>query len=146
MLMAAGILIFTFVGIFTETFHSIERAKFAMAGAIMVAGQGFGFYSPELALQAIAWNVVFLLAIMMIIVSIMISNGGFEWLAGYLAAKSGSSQLKLMVLLGTAVTVISLLLDNVTTVIIFGPLIVLICHSIANSVSVGGGAIVSVYR
>nr|WP_305910266.1 SLC13 family permease [Methylomarinum sp. Ch1-1]MDP4522032.1 SLC13 family permease [Methylomarinum sp. Ch1-1] len=35
-----------------------------------------------------------------------------------------------MVLLGTAVTVISLLLDNVTTVVIFGPLIVLICQAL----------------
>lgn len=35
-----------------------------------------------------------------------------------------------MVLLGTAVTVISLLLDNVTTVVIFGPLIVLIAQAL----------------
>jgi len=35
-----------------------------------------------------------------------------------------------MVMLGTAVTVISLLLDNVTTVVIFGPLIVLICQAL----------------
>jgi len=135
MLMAAGILVFTFAGIFTEPFHGIERAKFAMAGAgaVIIAGQILGFYSPTLALQAIDWNVVFLLAIMMIIVSIMISTGGFEWLACYLAAKSGGSQLKLMLLLGTAVTVISLLLDNVTTVIIFGPLIILICRGMGAS-------------
>jgi len=35
-----------------------------------------------------------------------------------------------MILLGTAVSGISLLLDNVTTVIIFGSLIVLIAHSL----------------
>lgn len=135
MVVAGVILCLTFVGIFTEHFHGIERAKFAMAGAgaIIIAGQYFGFYSPELALDAIDWNVVFLLAIMMVIVSIMISTGGFEHLAQYLARLSGGSQFGLMVLLGTAVTVISLLLDNVTTVIIFGPLIIMICQTMGVS-------------
>ena len=135
MVVAGVILCLTFVGIFSEHFHGIERAKFAMAGAgaIIVAGQYFGFYSPELALAAIDWNVVFLLAIMMVIVSIMISTGGFEHLAQYLARLSGGSQFRLMVLLGTAVTVISLLLDNVTTVIIFGPLIIMICQKMGVS-------------
>lgn len=128
-MVSGAILILTFIGIFTENFHGVERAKFAMAGAgaIIIAGQAFGFYSPELALEAIDWNVVFLLAIMMVVVAIMISTGGFDRLAVHLAKISGGNQFKLMVLLGTAVTVISLLLDNVTTVIIFGPLIILIC-------------------
>ncbi len=135
MLVSGIILCFTFLGVFTEPFHGIERAKFAMAGAgaIIIAGQYFGFYSPELALEAIDWNVVFLLAIMMVIVSIMISTGGFEHLAQFLAKKSGGSQMRLIVFLGTAVTVISLLLDNVTTVIIFGPLIIMICRNIGVS-------------
>ena len=135
MMVSAIILCTTFLGIFTEQFHGIERAKFAMAGAgaIIVAGQYFGFYSPQLALEAIDWNVVFLLAIMMLIVSIMISTGGFDHLAQYLARVSGGSQLKLLILLGTVVTVISLLIDNVTTVIIFGPLIIMICRSMGIS-------------
>lgn len=135
MLVSAIILLLTFGGIFTESYHGIERAKFAMAGAgaIIIAGQIFGFYSPELAIAAIDWNVVFLLAIMMIIVSIMITTGGFEHLAQYLAKMGSNSQFKLMILLGTAVTVISLLLDNVTTVIIFGPLIILIARTMGVS-------------
>ena len=135
MMVSAIILYTTFLGIFTEQFHGIERAKFAMAGAgaIIVAGQYFGFYSPQLALEAIDWNVVLLLAIMMLIVSIMISTGGFDHLAQYLARVSGGSQLKLLILLGTVVTVISLLIDNVTTVIIFGPLIIMICRSMGIS-------------
>jgi Na+/H+ antiporter NhaD/arsenite permease-like protein len=36
----------------------------------------------------------------------------------------------LMAMMGTLVTVLSLLLDNVTTVVIFGPLIILICQSL----------------
>ena len=135
MVVSGVILCLTFLGIFTEHFHGIERAKFAMAGAgaIIIAGQFYGFYSPELAIESIDWNVVFLLAIMMVIVSIMISTGGFEHLALYLAKLSGGSQFRLIVFLGTAVTVISLLLDNVTTVIIFGPLIIMICRNMGVS-------------
>lgn len=132
MLVAGVILLFTFVGIFTEHFHGIDRAKFAMAGAgaIVIAGQLMGFYSPELALEAIDWNVVLLLACMMVFVSIMVSTGGFEHMAQVLAKMGGSSQLMLVILLGSAVMFISALLDNVTTVIIFGPLIILICKQI----------------
>lgn len=135
MLLAGIILGLTFLGIFTESFHGIERAKFAMAGAgaMIVGGQMLGFYSPDLALDAIDWNVIFLLAIMMVIVSIMISTGGFERLALRLASASGGHQYRMLVLLGTAVTVISLMLDNVTTVIIFGPLIILICQTMGVS-------------
>jgi Na+/H+ antiporter NhaD/arsenite permease-like protein len=132
MLVAGAILVFTFLGVFTEQLHGIERAKFAMAGAgaIVISGQFMGFYSPEEAVLAIDWNVIFLLAIMMVFVSIMISTGGFDRLAHYLARISGGSQLKLLVLLGSSVTVFSLLLDNVTTVIIFAPLIIMICREV----------------
>jgi Na+/H+ antiporter NhaD/arsenite permease-like protein len=131
MIVAGAILVLTFLGIFTEHLHGYNRAKFAMAGAgaIIIAGQFYGFYSPDQALDAIDWNVVFLLAIMMIVVSIMISTGGFEHMAQYMAKKSAGSPIRLLVFMGTAVTVISLLLDNVTTVIIFGPLIIMICQA-----------------
>lgn len=131
MIIAGAILALTFLGIFTEHLHGYNRAKFAMAGAgaIIIAGQIYGFYSPDQALDAIDWNVVFLLAIMMIVVSIMISTGGFEHMAQYMAKKSAGSPIRLLVFMGTAVTVISLLLDNVTTVIIFGPLIIMICQA-----------------
>ncbi|WP_216595997.1 SLC13 family permease [Catenovulum maritimum] len=132
---SAIILAATFIGIFTEQFHGIERAKFAMAGAgaIIIAGQVFGFYSPELALAAIDWNVVFLLAIMMIMVSIMASTGGFEHIAQRIGKVSNGNQFKLIILLGSVISLISLVLDNVTTVIIFGPLIVIICQRMAIS-------------
>jgi len=127
---AGLILVLTFIGIFTEHYHGVERAKFAMAGAgsIIVAGQWFGFYSPELAIETIDWNVIFLLGLMMVLAAIMVSAGGFEVLAGKLATKVGTSQFRLMALMGSAVMFLSMLLDNVTTVVIFGPLIVLVCQ------------------
>jgi len=126
------ILAATFIGIFTEGVHGFHRSKFAMGGAasMIIAGQIMGFYDPERALQAIDWNVVFLLGAMMTIVSIMIPTGGFQALAFRIADISKGRQFLLLALLGTAVTVISLLLDNVTTVVIFGPLIILISQAL----------------
>jgi Na+/H+ antiporter NhaD/arsenite permease-like protein len=131
MMISGIILAITFIGIFTENFHGFHRAKFAMMGAILmiIAGQFYGFYDAGLAIEAVDWNVVLLLGCMMAIVSIMIPTGGFEAMANYMARVSKGRQFMLMVLLGTSVTVLSLLLDNVTTVVIFGPLIILIARS-----------------
>ena len=130
MLVSGIILAGSFIMIFTETLHGFHRVKVAMAGAaiMLVVGQGYGFYSPEEAFEAVDWNVVFLLGSMMAVVAIMINTGGFEVLAANIGRIAKGRQFLLLALLGTAVTVISLLLDNVTTVVIFGPLIVLICQ------------------
>jgi Na+/H+ antiporter NhaD/arsenite permease-like protein len=128
MLLSAFIMSVTFVGIFTEGLHGFHRTKFAMLGALsmIIVGQIYGFYSPQKAIEAIDWNVVFLLGAMMTIVSIMIPTGGFEAVAYKIAYISRGKLYILMILMGTAVAIISLMLDNVTTVVIFGPIIVLI--------------------
>jgi Na+/H+ antiporter NhaD/arsenite permease-like protein len=131
-MIASGIVLaITFIAIFSEHLHGMERSKVAALGAVsmVIVGQLYGFYSPMQALEAVDWNVIFLLAAMMTIVSIMIPTGGFNWLAYKLAAMSKGRQYLMLVLIGTAVTVISLLLDNVTTVVIFGPLIILIAKA-----------------
>ncbi|HSG64497.1 MAG TPA: SLC13 family permease, partial [Gammaproteobacteria bacterium] len=51
------------------------------------------------------------------------------WLAYKLAALSKGNLFLMLVLLGTTVTILSLMLDNVTTVVIFGPLIILIART-----------------
>ncbi len=132
MMASAIILVITFIAIFTEAVHGIHRTKVAMLGAatMVIGGQFFGFYDPELAIEAIDWNVVFLLGAMMTVVAIMIPTGGFQAIAYMMAKFSKGRLFLLMITLGTAVTVLSLLLDNVTTVIIFGPLIVLICQAL----------------
>ena len=132
MMISGIVLAVTFVAIFTEGIHHIHRVKCAMAGAatMIVVGQIFGFYSPENAVHAIDWNVVFLLGGMMTIVAIMIPTGGFQQMAYAIADFSKGRLFLLLALMGTLVTVLSLLLDNVTTVVIFGPLIILICQSL----------------
>jgi len=132
---SAIILAVTFIGIFTEHLHGFHRAKFAMlgAGAMILVGMKYDFYNVELAVQAVDWNVIFLLGCMMTIVSIMIPTGGFQNLAVSLARFSKGKLYLMLVLIGSAVTVISFLLDNVTTVVIFGPLIILIARTLAIS-------------
>ena len=132
MLVSAIILAVTFIGIFTEEIHKVHRVKCAMAGAatMIVVGQIMGFYNPEGAVEAIDWNVVFLLGGMMTIVAIMIPTGGFQQLAYWAADFSKGRLFLLLALIGSLVTGLSLLLDNVTTVVIFGPLIILICQSL----------------
>ena len=131
MMISGIILALTFIGIFTENLHGFHRAKFAMFGALMmiIAGQYYGFYDSHLAVAAVDWNVVFLLGCMMAVVSIMIPTGGFEAMANYMAKIAKGRQFMLLAMLGTAVTGLSLLLDNVTTVVIFGPLIILIARA-----------------
>ena len=130
MIVSGIVLAISFILIFTETLHGFHRSKVAMAGAgaMILVGQYYGFYSPDEAFEAIDWNVIFLLACMMAIVAIMISSGGFERLAAQIGKFARGRQFLLMAIMGTAVTFLSLLLDNVTTVVIFGPLIVLIAQ------------------
>ena len=131
-MIASGIVLtITFAMIFTEQLHHFERSKVAAAGALVmvIVGQQYGFYEPMGAIEAVDWNVIFLLACMMTVVSIMIPTGGFSWMASKIAIASKGRLFLMMALLGTAVTVLSLLLDNVTTVVIFGPLIILIAQA-----------------
>ena len=130
MIVSGIVLAVSFIFIFTETVHGFHRSKVAMAGAgvMILVGQYYGFYTPDEAFQAIDWNVIFLLGSMMAIVSIMITSGGFERLAAQIGKFAKGRQFLLMAIMGTAVTLLSLLLDNVTTVVIFGPLIVLIAQ------------------
>jgi Na+/H+ antiporter NhaD/arsenite permease-like protein len=131
MLVSAIVLAVTFIGIFTEMLHGLERMKVAAGGAVamVIVGQVYGFYNPELAVEAVDWNVVFLLGAMMTVIAMMIPTGGFDMLAYRIANFSKGRLYLLLALIGTCVTVLSLLLDNVTTVVIFGPLIILIARA-----------------
>ena len=131
MLVSGILLAITFAAIFTEGIHGVHRVKCAMIGAatMVVVGQIMGFYDPVGAVESIDWNVILLLGCMMTIVAIMIPTGGFQQLAYWVADFSAGRLFLLLALMGTLVTVLSLLLDNVTTVVIFGPLIILICQS-----------------
>ena len=119
--------------IFVATFYFIisgklDRTIASFAGALLmiIAGITFGFYSQEQAFNAIDFNMMGLLLGMMVIVSVFKKTGFFSYLAVKAAKASRGSVLRLMIMMGLISAVLSMLLDNVTTIILVIPITVLI--------------------
>lgn len=125
MWIAGLVLIGAYALIFSEVIH---RTLAGVIGAVVMilVGMYFGFYSQAEAIQSIDANTMFLLMGMMTLVILLRPTGGFEYLAIRMAKISRGSQKRLLIYLATVVTVISLFLDNVTTVLVFAPLTVVI--------------------
>jgi Na+/H+ antiporter NhaD/arsenite permease-like protein len=127
MLIALIIVIVTYTLIFRETIH---RTNAAIIGAVCMVGAGMflGFYTQEQAIQSIDGNTLLLLMGMMMLITLIKPTGGFEYMAIIIGKMAKGSPLRLLIYLSLAVSLISMLLDNVTTVIIFAPLTVLMCR------------------
>jgi Na+/H+ antiporter NhaD/arsenite permease-like protein len=125
MLVAAGILVAAYVLIFSEVMH---RTNAAIIGATVMSTVGMfvGFYPQEAAIQSVDINTLLLLGAMMMIVAMLRPTGGFEYVAIRLTKLARGDARLLLIYLSLAVSAISMFLDNVTTVIIFAPLTVLI--------------------
>jgi Na+/H+ antiporter NhaD/arsenite permease-like protein len=113
--------------IFSEKIH---RSIAGIAGAVFIVGLGkmLGFYSEEAALEAIDFNTLGLLLGMMILVAMLEPTGFFQYLAVWAARVSRGKPVRLFVLLGSITTVLSMFLDNVTTVVLIAPVTILICE------------------
>jgi len=123
--LAGGILAGAYVLIFSEVIH---RTIAALLGAVVMvaAGTAFGFYSEADAIQSLDANTLVLLLGMMILIVLLRPTGGFHYLAIRIAKLAGGNPRRLLIYLGLAVSIISMFLDNVTTVLIFAPITVLI--------------------
>ena len=111
--------------IFSE---KINRSIIAIAGSVLMIGIGkiFNFYSEEAAVEAIDFNTLGLLLGMMILVAMLEPTGFFEYLAVLAARASKGKPIRLFILLGIITTVLSMFLDNVTTVVLIAPVTILI--------------------
>lgn len=127
MWIAGSILVVAYILIFTEVIHR-TLAGVIGAVAMVMAGMIGGFYSQAEAVAAVDANTMFLLAGMMTLVVMLKPTGGFEYVAIRIAKLAKGSPVRLLVYLSTVVTVISLFLDNVTTVLVFAPLTVVIAR------------------
>jgi Na+/H+ antiporter NhaD/arsenite permease-like protein len=125
MLIAGGVLVAAYALIFSERLH---RTIAGLIGAVVMVGVGelAGFYTQAQAISAVDGNTMLLLLGMMLLVALLRPTGGFEYLAIRLAKLAGNDPRRLLIYLSLAVSVLSMFLDNVTTVIIFAPLTVLI--------------------
>ncbi|OYT54718.1 MAG: citrate transporter [Candidatus Altiarchaeales archaeon ex4484_2] len=127
---SALVLIIIYVLISFEIIHRTNAALLGAASLLFITytlGTFDGDYfiiSFEDAIQAIDFNVIFLLMGMMIIVAIMKRTGVFQWMAykSYQFAKGDVWRLCIILMIVTAVT--SALLDNVTTMILLTPVVV----------------------
>jgi Na+/H+ antiporter NhaD/arsenite permease-like protein len=117
----------TLILIFTER---VNRVIASLIGAVVMVAIGlvFGFYNESLALESIDFNTIGLLLGMMIIVAVLEPTGFFQYLAILVSKRSNGKPLKLLILLGTITTVVSMFLDNVTTVVLIAPVTILICE------------------
>ncbi|MEW8310684.1 MAG: ArsB/NhaD family transporter [Candidatus Thiodiazotropha taylori] len=127
MWVSALLLLSAYILIFTEILH---RTTAAMLGALTMIGVGMwmDFYSQEQALLAVDGNTILLLAAMMMLVALLRPTGAFDYAAVHITRWAKGSPKLLLIYLSLAVSLISMILDNVTTVIVFAPLTVLICR------------------
>lgn len=124
-ILSSAVFIITFALIISERVH---RTVIAISGAVLIVllGHFLGFYSPEQAFESIDFQTLALLAAMMIIVAVLERTGFLEYLAIHTAKKTKGNPWLLVVALGTVTTLVSFILDNVTTVVIIAPVTILI--------------------
>ncbi|MEW8428541.1 MAG: citrate transporter, partial [gamma proteobacterium symbiont of Ctena orbiculata] len=124
---SAVVLVVAYVLIFSEILH---RTIAAIFGAVMMVGIGMwmGFYTQEAAILAVDGNTILLLAAMMMLVALLRPTGAFDYAAVHITRWAQGNPKLLLIYLSLAVSLISMILDNVTTVIVFAPLTVLICR------------------
>jgi len=110
----------TYVGILTEKVH---RTLVALVGgaAMVCIGAWFHFYSSADAVAAVDYNTITLLFGMMVLVALFKETGFFEFVAIKVGRVTGGRPWLLFLALGFATTLISMILDNVTTIILMIP-------------------------
>lgn len=111
--------------IFSE---KINRSIVAIAGSMLMIllGKALNFYSEEAAIEAIDFSTLGLLLGMMILVAMLEPTGFFEYLAVLAARASRGKPIRLFFLLGGITTILSMFLDNVTTIVLIAPVTILI--------------------
>ncbi len=125
--LAALIFGLTYLAIVSERVH---KTAAALAGAaIMIAVKIEGF-DQEKAFAGIDFNVIFLLAGMMIIVTILAKTGLFQWLAIRSAKMGRGRPVRILIILCLVTAVLSAFLDNVTTVVLIAPVTIFIASTL----------------
>lgn len=120
-----SIIIFTLV-IVSIVSEKINRTVAAFCGAILMLLTRV--LTLEESLSHIDFNTLGVLIGMMIVVAIVRNSGLFEYIAIYTAKKTKGDPWKVMVCFILITAVLSAVLDNVTTVLLIGPMTIVICN------------------
>ncbi len=120
-ILASAIFLITFIGIVIERVH--KTILVLLGGTFMVI---LGVVTQENAFAYIDLGVIFLLTGLMIIVHFLAESGFFGYVAIRIAQIARGRPIPLAILLCVATAGLSALVDNVTTVLLMAPIILLI--------------------
>jgi Na+/H+ antiporter NhaD/arsenite permease-like protein len=129
-LLAGGVFLVIYSLIVTERLH---RTLAALLGAVIVIGLGLITQHEAFSQDVVDFNVIFLLAGMMIIANILGKTGIFQWLAVEAVRRAEGRPYRLMVLISLITAVVSMFLDNVTTVVLMTPVTFFIAERLGMS-------------
>ena len=122
--LAGSIFLLTYALIVSERLHRTISAL--LGGIAMIL-----FVIPqELAFQAIDWNVIFLLAGMMIIANVLKETGLFQWIALQAVRLGKGEPYRVLIILSLITAVASALLDNVTIVVLIAPVTLFVASTL----------------
>lgn len=126
-LIALAIFSVTFFFILTERIHRTVVGLFG-AMTMVLAGMYFDFYHPEDLLEVIDFNTLGLLFGMMLLVGMLEHTGVFQYLGIWTAKKTKGNPWHLMIALSGMTAGLSMILDNVTTIILIVPITIIIAE------------------
>ena len=126
-LIALAIFSVTFFFILTERIHRTVIGLFG-AMTMVLFGMYFDFYHPEDVVGVVDYNTLGLLFGMMVLVGLLEHTGAFQFLGIWTAKKTKGDPWKLMVALSAITAVLSMILDNVTTIILIVPITIIIAE------------------
>lgn len=129
-LLAGGVFLVIYSLIVTERLH---RTLAALLGAVIVIALGLIKQHDAFSQDVVDFNVIFLLAGMMIIANILGKTGIFQWLAVEAVRRAEGRPYRLMVLISLITAVVSMFLDNVTTVVLMTPVTFFIAERLGMS-------------
>jgi Na+/H+ antiporter NhaD/arsenite permease-like protein len=124
-LLAAGVFLITYALIVTERVNRTVAAL--LGGVVMIL---LGVVTQEQAFDAIDWNVIFLLAGMMIIANLLRETGLFQWIAVQAVRLGRGDPFLILIILSLITAFSSGLLDNVTIVVLVAPITLFVAASL----------------
>lgn len=123
--LAVGLFVATYAAIISER---VNRAIVALLGAgLMIVS---GVLNQQAAIAGIDFNTLGLLAGMMVIVNVTKRSGLFQYVAVWSAKRVKAHPVGIMLMMSLVTALFSALLDNVTTVLLMVPVILLITEEL----------------
>jgi Na+/H+ antiporter NhaD/arsenite permease-like protein len=122
---AGGIFLLTYALIVSERVHRTISAL--LGGIAMIL---FGILPQAQAFHSVDWNVIFLLAAMMIIANVLKETGLFQWIALQAVRLGKGDPFRVLVILSVVTAFTSAFLDNVTIVVLVAPVTLFVASNL----------------